>query len=512
MCVCQACAKPALNLGRLSLKAGATAAATVNRSKKQKKAQPPQAPAPQHPVTTVLRGKPWSEETSGTAPLQAGSVVRVVVQHRIDERRSEWLDGHVQLERAACCFCALHAHMRLTEALVKDMFGRAIDSGKVPQLRQAFKTHLDIQDRFVRNEGKRGWKKVSLYGYECWRFAQDSDVEGQSKIERVIREVWGEHGHGILTENDVANVKAVAPEAHTRFLESYCSLWKDFNKVMKLTRCKTIDNPELRDYGALCRDLWARWCLLLPRNRCSAFYLHTVMMHGGDFMTFCLDRGLTVGMLENSGAERRHEIGRVQFKKSLSGGGKVYKGMKANENRSAYLTLRGLLIWQYGRDYLALQAAIAEFERRRRPEGELKADRTRAGSGWDHVEAKVDDRMHELYKLQGDKQMDIDEELEMSGVLREEALETLERAAEGDAPPDSLVRNDASLPGAEDLHFGYKDGTTVDLESGEMDGYETESEAGSCGSSMEGSESDSESESETDIGSDYDLGGGDDGE
>ena len=157
-----------------------------------------------------------------------------------------------------------------------------------------------------------------------------------------------------------------------------------------------------------------------------------------------------------------------------------------------------------------LNSAIAEFERQRRPKRELKADRTRAGSGWDHVEAKVDDRMHELHKLQGDEHKDIDEELEMSGVLREDALETLERAAEGDAPPDSLVRNDASLPGAEDLHFGYKDGTTVDLESGEMDGYETESEAGSCGSSMQGSESDSESE--TDIGSDYDLGGGDDGE
>jgi hypothetical protein len=32
-----------------------------------------------------------------------------------------------------------------------------------------------------------------------------------------------------------------------------------------------------------------------------------------------------IGMLENSGAERRHEIGRVQFKKALSGGGKAYR-------------------------------------------------------------------------------------------------------------------------------------------------------------------------------------------
>jgi len=385
--------------------------------------------------------------------------------------------------------------MRLTEALVKDMFGRAIESGKVPQLREAFKKHLNIQDRFVRNEGKRGWKKISLYGYECWRFAQDSEVEGQSKIERVIRDVWGEDGRGILTENDVANLKAVAPEAHYRFLLSYCSLWNDFNKVMQLTRSKTI-SPELRDYGALCRDLGSRWCLLLPRNRCSAFYLHTLLMHGGDFMDFCLVRGLTVGMLENSGAERRHEIGRVQFKKSLSGGGKVYQGMKASENRSAYLTLRGLLIWQYGRDYLALQAAIADFERRRR--GELKADRTRTGDGWALVESKVHDKLHDLHKSQGLTRMDHDNELEMSGLLCEDTLDSLENAGEGDAPPDSLVRDGVSLPGAEDLYFGYLDGT---MESGEMEGCESESEAGPCCSSMAGSESDSDS----DIGSDYDL-------
>ncbi len=58
-------------------------------------------------------------------------------------------------------------------------------------------------------------------------------------------------------------------------------------------------------------------------------------------------------MLENSGAERRHEIGRVQFKKELSGEGKAYRGTREYENRSEYLTLRGLLIWQYGRDMLA---------------------------------------------------------------------------------------------------------------------------------------------------------------
>ena len=312
-------------------------------------------------------------------------MVRVVDQHPIDERRSEWLDERVQLDRRAFVFCGLHAHMRLTEALVKEMFGRAIDTGKVAQLRSAFKTHLGMEDKFVRSDKKRGWKKVSFYGYECWRFAEQSDHHGMSKIERIIREVWGS-GNRILTDADMLeglDAKTASNEAHERFLENYCALWRSFNIVMRMTRQKN-HSTELEQYGALCRDLGARWCLLLPLNRCNTFYLHTLMMHGGDFMQFCLERGLTVGMLENSGAERRHEVGRVQFRKSLSGGGKAYRGMKPSENRSAYLTLRGLLIWQYGRDLIAAMVAQAEFERHR--SGPLKADRSRTGDGWKYAE------------------------------------------------------------------------------------------------------------------------------
>jgi len=491
------------NLGRPALKAGSTAQRATNKSKRQKKApQAAQEPAPQHPVTVVIRGQPWDKARSGKDLFPASSVVRVVVQYKIDERRSSWLDERVpQLDRAACVFCALHAHMRLTEALVKDMFGRAIESGKVPQLRQAFMTHLNIQDRFVRNDGRRGWKKVSLYGYECWRFARESSqVKGQSAVETVIREVWGD-GRAILTKNDGKNLTALGTDAHTRFLESYCFLWRDFNKVMQLTRRKTFC-PELLNYEALCRDLGARWCVLLPRNRCSAFYLHTLTMHGGDFMNFCLARGLTVGMLENSGAERRHEIGRVQFKKSLSGGGKAYQGMKAKDNRSAYLTLRGLLIWQYGRDFLASEAAISEFASLRT--GPLKADRSRKGDGREHVEAQITSRMHQQYRSKGETQQEHDDELRMSEVFREDALDALERAVEGDAPPDTLVRNDVGLREAEESMFSYGDGTAVDLESDEMDGCESESEQGSACSSIADSNSVSDSVSGVDFESDAD--------
>ena len=91
------------------------------------------------PQTTVLRGHKWQgvNSASGIA-LDAGTVVRVMVQHAIDERSSDLLDRVVRLDRHSFVFCALHAHMRLTEALVKDFFlrgparHRGLEGAKAP--------------------------------------------------------------------------------------------------------------------------------------------------------------------------------------------------------------------------------------------------------------------------------------------------------------------------------------------------------------------------------------------
>ncbi len=96
--------------------------------------------------------------------LDAGTVVRVMSQpHAIDEGKFEWLDTVVRLERHFFVFCALHAHMRLAEALVKDLFGRAIEgfeAQRVQKLSQAFKTHLGLEQKFVRSDKTKGWNKV----------------------------------------------------------------------------------------------------------------------------------------------------------------------------------------------------------------------------------------------------------------------------------------------------------------------------------------------------------------
>ena len=158
-----------------------------------------------------------------------------------------------------------------------------------------------------------------------------------------------------------------------------------FLTVMDQMRCRDPERQDLVDFGKNCRDLGARWCMLMPKNRCGALYLHTITMHGGDFMEHLLPLKLTIGMLENSGAERRHQIGKLHFRKSLGGGGTRYAGMTAHQNRSAYLTLRGVLIWQYGRDLVAIEEmALSEA-----PTPEKASCRRKTDCGWTNQLIKI---------------------------------------------------------------------------------------------------------------------------
>ena len=272
--------------------------------------------------------------------------------------------------------------MRLTEGLFKVFYSRSIAKGKTKQLNAAMQQHLNLKDRIKEVEGdggKKTWKKCALKGYECYAFSKplpaDSNNQAESAIERVIRETFpprveqSQSSAGAASGKAIKRARALTPkekrcaancdvanetaEQEARFTELSCQLWRRFHVVTKQMRSKNPDDPALKTFGQTCRDLGARWCLFMPRNRCSSLYLHTLMMHGGQFMSYLLTQGLTIGMLENSGAERRHQIGKLHFRKSLGTGGTLYFAMTGAENRSAYLTLRGLLIWQYGRDLLA---------------------------------------------------------------------------------------------------------------------------------------------------------------
>ena len=306
------------------------------------------------------------------------------------------------------CFCALHAHMRLTEALVKPMFARAIATNRVRELDFAFEKHLGLGGTFAQVQSEHGsgkvWKRVGFRAYECRLFSKvlkESATRPQEPaIHRVVHEVW--------PDSDQAGPLLV-PQAPTRagsrkrkpshrdkewggrseeqqreYKRQYLHLWSLFGKVMDQMRCRDPDREDLKHFGKNCRCLGARWCMMMPKNRCGALYLHTLTMHGGAFMEHLLPLKLTIGMLENSGAERRHQIGKVHFRKSLAGGGKQYSGMASHENRTAFLTIRGTLIWQVGRDLLAQEIASEE----QRPASAKVSCRSRQACGYGNVLCK----------------------------------------------------------------------------------------------------------------------------
>jgi hypothetical protein len=84
-------------------------------------------------------------------------------------------------------------------------------------------------------------------------------------------------------------------------------------------------------------------------------------------------------MMSNSGAERRHEYGRRAFRRSLCGGcwAKHDQELANKANMSAFLTLREILIWQYGSDLLSHEKA--------RRAAALPVDASASESGTDHV-------------------------------------------------------------------------------------------------------------------------------
>ena len=87
------------------------------------------------------------------------------------------------------------------------------------------------------------------------------------------------------------------------------------------------------------------------------------MHHAGDMMRELQKHGMCLGMMANSGAERRHEYGRRAARKALAGEcwNQSCPELVLKQNVLAYLTLKEVLIWQHGTDLvlheLALRAA-----------------------------------------------------------------------------------------------------------------------------------------------------------
>ena len=157
------------------------------------------------------------------------------------------------------CFCSLHAHMRLTEALVKPMFARAIATNRVKALNSAFAEHLGIDGAFAQVQSEHGsgkvWKPVSFHGYECRLFSkmlkETATRPYEPAIDRVVHEVWPDWGQAVPLEPQalISSVSqagkrkrkptsrekewgVVSEEQQQEYKRQYLHLWSLFGTVM----------------------------------------------------------------------------------------------------------------------------------------------------------------------------------------------------------------------------------------------------------------------------------------
>jgi hypothetical protein len=424
--------------------------------------------------------------------------------------------------------------MRLTEALVKPLFARAISTNRVNALNSAFKQHMGLDEAFAQVQSENGsgkvWKPVAFHAYECRLFSKMLNATAtrpqEHAIDRVVQEVWPDSDQArplepqapISSSSRKTRSKptsrekewgGVSEQQQREYKRQYLRLWSIFHTVMDQMRCTDPEREDLKNFGKNCRDLGARWCMMMPKNRCGALYLHTLMMHGGAFMEHLLPLKLTIGMLENSGAERRHQIGKVHFRKSLAGGGKQYTGMASHENRTAFLTLRGVLIWSFGRDLLAQEIAREDL----RPATAKVSCRGRTDVGYHNaIGAKITPlgpagTKSESQPADGLQQEDMDLDAQASEFLNKNSrLDRLEGGEQMDLVEELGIEH-GELMDAVDEHGGLqvKDGPYIphlDFRSGNGSDDESSVEAGSEDlSALSGSgcaESGSDSEPEPD--------------
>ena len=253
------------------------------------------------------------------------------------------------------CFCALHAHMRLTEALVKPLLDAADGTGRVGRLQNSFLEHaglsniFTLEDKKVTGTVEKKYKPISFKAWQCWKLLKTLPPDNakalpqELAIVRIIRDMWPD--------------AECSKDEDKLFRMALSALWEDFDKVVRIIRCRVPTAARLKGYEVVLREFGARWALLMPAHKCAAFYLHTVTFHAPDFMTFLLERDLCIGMLENSGAERRHQYGRRAY--AATGRGGLRKRDWDNvPYRVPFLILRAILIWQYGSDLVAHEEAL----------------------------------------------------------------------------------------------------------------------------------------------------------
>jgi hypothetical protein len=270
--------------------------------------------------------------------------------------------------------------MRITEAMFYNICQNALAAGDpaVARLNSAMECIGLKSKKFqkVRMFNCDNYERLSFLGHEALQLLKRDATTGKRNVQVLLEHLW--------PAGDASESKE-----GLNFVERSIVLWECWGEVVELmsernpANLRKSTNTRHGDgfarFGKVCREFCFRYQALFHKTHCKSFYLHTLLAHAGDFMRELERHGMCLGMMGNSGAERRHEYGRRAFRRSLCGGcwAKYDQDLANKANMSAFLTLREILIWQYGSDLLSHEKA------RRAATAALSADARASESGSD---------------------------------------------------------------------------------------------------------------------------------
>jgi hypothetical protein len=361
-------------------------AAALDDGVRRAPARPKHAPVdegdPDEDVLKLLVG--WRSGHEHTCECEqcvipAGTCVRVIPRFGF-VRPSDFLGKHFPLLSAERMpFCALHCLMRVTESLFQQICQAALCSSRKSKLIESMNAALVGEgiNRCYKQSESGNWEKVTFEGHQAKKLLEKDAASGLMRIEKVLEAMWPNK----MEDKEVGVAYGIGFVART------AAVWRQWAVVVKLMterfpknlRADVVNGEDgFKRFGKECRDFIFRLQSMTVEDYSKSYYLHTLLHHAGDFMRALEEEGMCLGMMSNSGAERRHEYGRRAARKALACSGWRNKSEehKTKPNLLAYLTLMEILTWQYGEDLLSHELA-------RRAAANLKADVEGSGSRMD---------------------------------------------------------------------------------------------------------------------------------
>jgi hypothetical protein len=292
--------------------------------------------------------------------IPKGTCVRVIPNFGFS-RPSDFLKEHCPAITAEKCpFCVLHCNMRVTESLFHQICQAASSSAKDTRLIDNMNSalaELGINRSYKQSVVTGKYEKVTFEGHQALDLLA-TDSNGKMGIERVLEAMWP----------GAAEDPGVGKAYGTKFVPRTIEVWRQWAVVVKLMTARFSEKLEkdvvdgedgFQRFGKECREFIFRFQSMSTVDYSKSYYLHTLLHHAGDFMRELRKMGLTLGMMSNSGVERRHEYGRRATRKALASNGwrKKRADYADRPNLLAYLTVKEILMFEYGEDLVSYEMA-----------------------------------------------------------------------------------------------------------------------------------------------------------